>query len=129
MASLQGINWVIATILYPYSFLAINQHFKFSHARPLHAAHGLRGFGNGILSGFGEALFGRTHNLDDFLGHGCLLSSNRSISLPSGGSTDGTLPFRCIHPSRYTSRYPYTGCSFLEAFERTLKTYSKRGAL
>src|SRR5713101_5171855 len=66
--------------------LAINQHFKFSHARPLHAAHRLGGFGNGILSGFGEALFGRTHNLDDFLGHGCLLSWNRSISLPKGES-------------------------------------------
>src|SRR5713226_7058114 len=64
--------------------LAINQHFKFSYARPLHAAHRLGGFGNGILSGFGEALFGRTHNLDDFLGHGCLLSSNQSISLPPG---------------------------------------------
>src|SRR5712692_10846652 len=58
--------------------LAINQHFKFGHARPLHAAHRLGGFGNGILSGFGEALFGRTHNLDDFLGHDCLLSWNRS---------------------------------------------------
>ena len=28
-----------------------------------------------------SALFGRTHDLDDFLGHGCLLSSHRSMSL------------------------------------------------
>jgi len=32
------------------------------------------------------------------------------------------------HPYRYTSRYPYTGCSFLEGFELTLKTYSEKGA-
>src|SRR5713226_6646630 len=77
--------------------LAINHHFKLRHSRPLHAAHGLRGFGNGILSGFGEALFGRTHNLDDFLGHGCLLSSNRSISLPKSerGAVNKTrIPWR-----------------------------------
>ena len=33
----------------------------------------------------------------------------------------------CEHPCRYTSRYPYTGCSFLEGFDLTLKTYSKKG--
>jgi hypothetical protein len=38
--------------------LAVNQHFKFRHARPLQAAHGLRGFGNRILSRFGEAAKG-----------------------------------------------------------------------
>jgi len=31
---------------------------------------GLGGFGNGILGGFGEALFGRPDDFDDFLGHG-----------------------------------------------------------
>src|SRR5712692_6136680 len=71
--------------------LAINQHFKFSYARPLHAAHRLGGFGNGILSGFGEALFGRTHNLDDFLCHGCLLSSNQSISLRASAGLSAIL--------------------------------------
>jgi hypothetical protein len=32
------------------------------------------------------------HNVDDFLGHGCLLTSNRSISLPKGESRNQKEP-------------------------------------
>jgi hypothetical protein len=52
------------------NFLAVNHHLEFRNARPLHAAHGLGGFGNGILGGFGEALFGISDDFDDFLRHG-----------------------------------------------------------
>jgi len=45
--------------------LAINQPFKFSHARPLHAAHRLGGFGNGsfrAMSTLATALHWRNSN-------------------------------------------------------------------
>jgi len=45
--------------------LAINQPFKFSHARPLHAAHRLGGFGNGsfrAMSTLATALHWRNFN-------------------------------------------------------------------
>jgi hypothetical protein len=35
--------------------------------------------------------------------------------------------FPGAHPYRYTSRYPYTGCSFLEGFALTLKTLLQKG--
>src|SRR6266852_9653432 len=51
-------------------FLAVKHHLEFRNARPPHAAHGLGGFGNSILGGFGKALFGRSDDFDDFLCHG-----------------------------------------------------------
>src|SRR5260370_14268786 len=51
------------------NFFAVKHHLEFRNARPPHAAHGLGGFGNGILGGFGETLFGRSDDFDDFLAH------------------------------------------------------------
>src|SRR6266446_4440927 len=40
------------------NFLAVKHHPEFRDARPLHAAHGFRGFGNGILGvSFAKILF------------------------------------------------------------------------
>src|SRR5258707_2321702 len=52
------------------NFFAVKLHREFRNARPPHAAHSLGGFGNGILGGFGETLFGRSDDFDDFLRHG-----------------------------------------------------------
>src|SRR6516225_2692932 len=53
--------------------LAVYQHFEFCHARPLHAAYGLAGFSDGILSSLSETLFGRADDIDNFLSHGASL--------------------------------------------------------
>jgi hypothetical protein len=55
-----------------------------SPTRPLRAAHGISGFGDDILGGLGEALFGRPVDFDDFARPAVPPSNGRRVHPQSG---------------------------------------------
>src|SRR5581483_276697 len=54
--------------------LAIEFHFKFRHAGPLHAAHRLGGFSDRVFSSLCEAFRRNADHVDNFLRHEAFLS-------------------------------------------------------